>query len=358
MALRLRGSAQLCAGWLDVFYNGSWGAVCSNGLRDASLSVVCQQLGCGHQGWLENRPVHADLGVSWVDSVDCRRLRSPTLWQCPSAPWDPHSCTRGEEAWVTCSGGARGPGVGPEGLAHSSPCPVCSGATHGGGLGFPRLHKLPSEAFQGIRSRQPLLNPPGSPEKTTQDSRETLNCPPTGSCPGTPLTTVHSASQSRPVMTTPSFPEEGAVRVRGGEDRCSGRVELWLAASWGTVCDDSWDLADAEVVCRQLGCGGAISALAGAAFGPGSGPVWLDEVGCRGSEASLWDCPAEPWGHADCGHKEDSGVRCSGEWAGGKGVVGGWGGGIRRVPLEHPPTLGAPRPSPDVASRGPSGWGA
>lgn len=113
------------------------------------------------------------------------------------------------------------------------------------------------------------------------------------------------------------------MRVRGGEDRCSGRVELWRAGSWGTVCDDSWDLADAEVVCRQLGCGRAVGAPAGAAFGPGSGPVWLDEVGCSGGEASLWACPAEPWGRTDCGHKEDAGVRCSREWAGSKGRAAG-----------------------------------
>lgn len=106
------------------------------------------------------------------------------------------------------------------------------------------------------------------------------------------------------------------MRVRGGEDRCSGRVELWHAGAWGTVCDDAWDLADAEVVCRQLGCGRAVRALAGAAFGPGAGPVWLDEVSCRGSEASLRGCAAEPWGRADCAHKEDAGVRCSRECAG------------------------------------------
>lgn len=150
------------------------------------------------------------------------------------------------------------------------------------------------------------------------------------------------------------------MRVRGGEDRCSGRVELWHAGSWGTVCDDAWDLADAEVVCRQLGCGSAISALAGAAFGPGSGPVWLDEVGCRGSEASLWSCPAEPWGHADCGHKEDAGVRCSREWDGGKeGVAGGWGKGCQEGSSGVSPTVGAPSPGPEAApALGPSGcWG-
>ena len=278
VALRLRGGPHLCAGWLDVLYNGSWGAVCSNALRDASLSVVCRQLGCGDQGWLENRPVRADLGISWVDGIECRRLRSSMLWQCPSAPWDPHSCTRGEEAWVTCSGGASGPGAGAGGAGTPQSLPCVLRGDPWQGLGPLGLHKLPSEAFQGIRSRRLLFNPLGSSEKTTQDSRETLNCPPSGSCPGTPLSIFGSASQSRSALTTPPFPEEGLVRVRGGEDHCSGRVELWLSGSWGTMCDDSWDLADAEVVCRQLGCGRAISALAGAAFGPGSGPVWLDEV--------------------------------------------------------------------------------
>nr|XP_040137806.1 antigen WC1.1-like [Ictidomys tridecemlineatus] len=224
LALRLVSEDQECAGWLEVFYNNTWGSVCHSPMEAVTLSVICRQLGCGDSGTLNTSvPLREGSRPRWVDGIQCRKTDT-SLWQCPSDPWKQRSCSAKEEAYIMCSG-----------------------------------------------------NRPKS-------------CPATAPCT-----------------------DKEKLRLRGGDSECSGRVEVSHEGAWGTVCDDSWSLAEAEVVCQQLGCGSALEAPGEAAFGPGNGSIWLDEVQCRGREPFLWACAAAPWGQSDCKHEEDAGVRCSGE---------------------------------------------
>ncbi|KAM9672371.1 antigen WC1.1-like isoform 2-T2 [Trichechus inunguis] len=234
LALRLVSDDHDCAGWLEVFYNGTWGSVCRSPMDPTTLSVICRQLGCGDTGELNVLAGIRTLSQPlWVDGIQCRKSDT-SLWQCLSDPWNNRSCSPKEVAHIICAG-----------------------------------------------------NKPKS-------------CPTAAPCT-----------------------DKEKLRLRGGDTTCSGRVEIWHNGSWGTVCDDSWSLAEAEVVCQQLGCGSALEALQEAAFGPGNGSIWLDEVRCRGRESSLWACAAQPWGQNNCKHEEDAGVRCSGKRTTSSLTIGG-----------------------------------
>ncbi|EGW08687.1 Scavenger receptor cysteine-rich type 1 protein M130 [Cricetulus griseus] len=313
-ALRLRDGQSSCDGRVEVFLNGVWGRVLDSAwdLRDAA--VVCRQLGCGEGLGAYDAPApgHKTVPVG-LSLVRC--LGSEThLAQCNVSVSQLVPVGTLQDAGVVCSGSlhirlVEGNGrcagrvevfyQGTWGTVCDDAWDLRDAHVVCRQLGCGYALSAPGAAYFGAGTGHIWMDELGclgheaALWECQSESWGQQDC---------------GHKEDAGVVCS----EEGALRVFGGEDGCSGRVEFWHGGSWGTVCDDSWDLADAEVVCQQLGCGPAIAALHNAAFGPGSGPIWLDEVGCRGSEASLGACQAEPWGYGDCSHKEDAGVHCLG----------------------------------------------
>ena len=101
------------------------------------------------------------------------------------------------------------------------------------------------------------------------------------------------------------------ARLTGGDSYLEGRVEVYYLGYWGTICDDSWDINDAHVVCRSLGYGPATAARSSAYYGQGSGSIILDDVSCTGSETNLVNCGHSGYLTHNCAHSDDAGVVCS-----------------------------------------------
>ncbi len=105
--------------------------------------------------------------------------------------------------------------------------------------------------------------------------------------------------------------EEGGLRLTPDVSP-EGRdmVEIYHDDEWRGVCDDFWGPADAQVVCRQLGYDPVNAEAVRPLDGPSPVKMWLDDVGCDGSEEKLIDCGHSGWGRHNCGPGEYAGVRC------------------------------------------------
>ena len=91
-------------------------------------------------------------------------------------------------------------------------------------------------------------------------------------------------------------------------------MEILYAGLWGVICDTfGFDLASANVICRQLGYPGALRVADFFEFYENTGHIWLTNIDCTGNESTVADCPHSGFGgDRDYCSFGQAGVECIG----------------------------------------------
>ncbi|XP_012144579.1 uncharacterized protein LOC100879380 isoform X10 [Megachile rotundata] len=254
-AIRLAGSENNYEGRIEVKILGVWGQVCDDGFGMIDANVICKELGFV-LGALEIRPggFYGNLDPPtrfMVDQLRCRGNET-SLRECDFDGWGVHNCQPEEAVGV-----------------------ICKTAVDSCQDGHWKCDKSPTCI------------------PTAFICDEVVDCP-------------DRSDESSEHCDAPF-----EIRLVNGSSPLEGRVEVRHHGIWGTVCDDDFSNATATVICRSLGYGGRAIAKKDGYFGPGEGPIWLDEVFCLGNETQLYRCDHNHWGQHNCNHDEDAGVICT-----------------------------------------------
>ncbi|XP_062453544.1 antigen WC1.1-like [Rhea pennata] len=311
---RLVNGSTACLGRVEVQVQGTWGTLCDSRWDSSDAHVLCHQLNCG---FAESVPQGGRFGRGtgpvWRDTFHCDGTESH-LGQCPVTVLGASPCSQDNNAGVVCSG-------------LSGSLRLVDGGSRCDGRVEVALHG----AWGRVVDDQWDTNDASVVCRQLQcgeaEQAYTLPKPEQGMGPVGLRRVQCGGKETHLTLCNTSLPEAAPagiaedvgvicsgspqVRLVNGSGRCAGRVEIYYQGTWGTICNDSWDLYDATVVCHQLDCGVAVEVVGSARYGEGSGPIWLDDVNCSGDEAALWHCQTRAWGQHNCNHKKDAGVLCS-----------------------------------------------
>ncbi|XP_068580951.1 scavenger receptor cysteine-rich type 1 protein M130-like [Cebidichthys violaceus] len=310
-SVRLVNGTSLCSGRLEVKSNQSnqsnqwWSSVCEDDFDQQDAEVVCRELGCGAPSVLQGALYGEVEAPMWTKEFQCGGHESALL-DCRSSGSDRNTCSPGKAVGLTCSEPVRLVGG-------ASRCAGTLEVKHQGDWrpvddSFWSLKKAAVacrdlDCGSAVSTRQR--------EESSERSVWWIN----SDC-------VASGSALRECLTSSFSPFimdltcSDSVRLVNGTSRCSGRLEVKSNQSnqsnqwWSSVCEDDFDQQDAEVVCRELGCG-APSVLQGALYGEVEAPMWTKEFQCGGNESALLDCRSSGSDRNTCSPGKAVGLTCS-----------------------------------------------
>ncbi|XP_038046677.1 deleted in malignant brain tumors 1 protein-like [Patiria miniata] len=317
--VRLVNGSSSNEGQVEVFYQGEWGTVCDDGWDLNNADVVCRMLGypSASNAW-SGAHFGQGSGPIMLDNVNCQGYES-SIAECNHAGWFSHNCGHNEDAGVTCNSDSttEPPYSGCSSYEwqcyYNGQCiqdyQRCNGYTDCYfGEDESNCYDYTTEpSNSGCSSNEWACYYYGQCIQDYQRCNTTL--PNHWMCISNHFFHSSCFIGNTVAPTVDVNPPSSVIRLVNGSTIYEGRVEVFVNGSWGTACSHSWDMNEAQVICRQLGYGPAINATGYATYGPGVGPIHLVHVHCNGSESSILDCTSDYSEH--CSHSEDAGVECS-----------------------------------------------
>ncbi|XP_068587757.1 scavenger receptor cysteine-rich type 1 protein M130-like isoform X4 [Cebidichthys violaceus] len=304
-SVRLVNGTSLCSGRLEVKSNQSnqwWSSVCEDDFDQQDAEVVCRELGCGAPSVLQGALYGEVEAPMWTKEFQCGGNESALL-DCRSSGSDRNTCSPGKAVGLTCSEPVRLVGG-------DSRCDGTLEMKHQGDW-RPVRHYDWTLKTAAVVCRDLDCGSAVSIGDREESSLRSVwlikrHC-------------VQSGSALRDCLTSDSFSFtldltcSDSVRLVNGTSLCSGRLEVKSNQSnqwWSSVCEDDFDQQDAEVVCRELGCGAPL-VFQGALYGEVEAPMWTKEFQCGGHESALLDCRSSGSDRNTCSPGKAVGLTCS-----------------------------------------------
>ncbi|TDH13423.1 hypothetical protein EPR50_G00057310 [Perca flavescens] len=305
-SVRLVNGTSLCSGRLEVNTNQStqrWSSVCEDDFDQQDAEVVCRELGCGAPSVLQGALYGEVEPPMRTKEFQCGGHESALL-DCRSSGSDRNTCSPGKAVVLTCSE--------PAALRLVQGASRCAGTLE---LKHQGEWRQVSFSYWTLKTadaacRESDCGSAVSLRRKESSDRSVLRIWSECAQSGSALRECASLASSHFIVDLTC---SDSVRLVNGTNLCSGRLEVKTNQStqrWSSVCEDDFDQQDAEVVCRELGCG-APSVLQGALYGELEAPMRTKEFQCGGHESALLDCRSSGSDRNTCSPGKAVGLTCS-----------------------------------------------